>query len=105
MVAMLRVHARGSTWGRCRARCEATEAECGDDGEPSGDVAWGPSGRQDAWGKSVRRRELRGGKSCGAIAKQLLKCAGGASARLAAGEFETALECAACEGAGAPKCR
>ena len=29
--------------------------------------------------------KLRGGKSCGAIAKQLLKCAGGASARLAAG--------------------
>ena len=45
--------------------------------------------------------ELRWGKSCGAIAKQLLKCAGGASARLAAGEFEAALECAACESAGA----
>ena len=42
--------------------------------------------------------ELRGGKSCGAIAKQLLKCAGGASVRLAAGEFEAALEWAACEG-------
>ena len=49
--------------------------------------------------------ELRGGKSCGAITKQLLKCAGGASARLAAGEFEAALECAACEGAGATDCR
>ena len=47
--------------------------------------------------------ELRGGKSCGAIAKQLLKC-GGASARLAAGEFEAALEWAACEGAMA-ECR
>ena len=49
--------------------------------------------------------ELRWGKSCGAIAKQLLKCAGGASTRLAAGEFEAALECAACEGAGATDCR
>ena len=49
--------------------------------------------------------ELRWGKSCGAIAKQLLKCAGSASARLAAGEFEAALECAACEGAGATDCR
>ena len=48
--------------------------------------------------------ELRGGKSCGAIAKQLLKCAGGASVRLAAGEFEAALEWAACEGASA-ECR
>ena len=49
--------------------------------------------------------ELRWGKSCGALAKQLLKCASGASARLAAGEFEAALECAACEGAGATDCR